>query len=62
MNPNKLTPKKALNKAFLKPKPIRTEIGNFKTQLIRLLEQTDEHESEEFHKNFVSEFLKHQSA
>jgi len=34
-----LTPKKALNKAFLKVKPIRTEIEGFKAQLMQLVYQ-----------------------
>ena len=58
MNLNILTPKKALNKAFLKVKPTRTDIDKFKTQLIRLLDRINEAESEEFHKNLVSDFLK----
>jgi adenine-specific DNA-methyltransferase len=53
-----LKPKKALNKAFLKVKPNRTEIEGFKTNLITLLDRTNERESEEFHKNLVSDFLK----
>ena len=53
-----LKPRKALNKAFLKVKPIRTEIESFKTNLIALLDRTNDTESEEFHKNLVSEFLK----
>ena len=53
-----LKPRKALNKAFLKIKPIRTEIECFKTNLITLLDRTNETESEEFHKNLVSDFLK----
>ncbi|MFZ4102045.1 MAG: DUF7149 domain-containing protein, partial [Sphingobacterium thalpophilum] len=58
MDLNKLKPKKALNKAFLKVKPNRTEIEGFKTNLIRLLDRTNDTESEEFHKNLVSDFLK----
>ena len=58
MDLNKLKPKKALNKAFLKVKPNRTEIEGFKTNLIRLLNRTNDTESEEFHKNLVSDFLK----
>jgi len=50
--------KKALNKAFLKVKPNRTEIEGFKTNLIQLLDRTNDTESEEFHKNLVSDFLK----
>ena len=52
------SPKKALNKAFLKVKPNRTEIESFKTNLITLLDRTNDTESEEFHKNLVSDFLK----
>lgn len=53
-----LKPRKALNKAFLKVKPNRTEIEGFKTNLITLLDRTNDSESEEFHKNLVSDFLK----
>ena len=53
-----LPPRKSLNKAFLKVKPNRTEIENFKTNLIQLFDRTNETESEEFHKNLVSDFLK----
>lgn len=53
-----LKPRKALNKAFLKVKPNRTEIEVFKTNLITLLDRTNDTESEEFHKNLVSDFLK----
>jgi hypothetical protein len=53
-----LKPRKALNKAFLKVKPNRTEIEGFKTNLITLLDRTNDTESEEFHKNLVIDFLK----
>jgi hypothetical protein len=53
-----LKPRKAINKAFLKIKPNRTEIESFKTNLIQLLDRTNDTESEEFHKNLVSDFLK----
>lgn len=53
-----LKPRKAINKAFLKIKPNRTEIESFKTNLIELLDRTNDTESEEFHKNLVSDFLK----
>ncbi|MFW6310508.1 MAG: DUF7149 domain-containing protein, partial [Prolixibacteraceae bacterium] len=53
-----LKPRKALNKAFLKVKPNRTEIECFKTSLTRLLNSINDNESEEFHKNLVSDFLK----
>jgi len=58
MNLNLVKPRKALNKAFLKVKPNRSEIENFKANLITLLDTINEHESEEFHKNLVSQFLK----
>ena len=58
MNLNILTPRKALNKAFLKIKPNRSDIESFKRNLIKLLGQINEAESEEFHKNIISDFLK----
>jgi hypothetical protein len=58
MKLKELKPKKALNKAFLKIKPNRSEIEIFKTYLIRLLDSKNEIESEEFHKNLVIDFLK----
>ena len=53
-----LKPKKALNKAFLKVKPHREEIEIFKNQLTTLIDRINEAESEEFHKNLVTHFLK----
>ncbi|MBP7460777.1 MAG: class I SAM-dependent DNA methyltransferase [Candidatus Delongbacteria bacterium] len=53
-----LKPRKALNKAFLKVKPNRTEIESFKINLSQLLDRINDRESEEFHKNLVSDFLK----
>jgi len=53
-----LKPRKALNKAFLKVKPNRTAIEAFKANLITLLDRTNDTESEEFHKNLISDFLK----
>ena len=53
-----LKPRKALNKAFLKVQPNRTDIEVFKFNLINLLNTKNETESEEFHKNLVSDFLK----
>jgi hypothetical protein len=58
MNYKGLKPKKALNKAFLKVKPNRTAIESFKTNLIQLIDCINDTESEEFHKNLVSDFLK----
>ena len=53
-----LKPRIALNKAFLKVKPNRPEIENFKKNMIGILDTINESESEEFHKNLVSDFLK----
>jgi hypothetical protein len=53
-----LKPRKALNKAYLKVKLNRTDIESFKTNLITLLDRINDTESEEFHKNLVSDFLK----
>lgn len=58
MKINILKPRKALNKAFLKVKPNRTGIESFKANLIQLLDRTNDVESEEFHKNLVTDFLK----
>lgn len=41
------TPRKALNKAYLKVKPSRTQIEAFKKNLIGLVDGLDESESEE---------------
>ena len=53
-----LKPRRALNKAFLKVKPNRNDIERFKENLKTLLDRINETESEEFHKNLVSDFLK----
>ena len=58
MNLLQLKPRKALNKAFLKVKANRDEIEVFKANLIKLLDTINESESEEFHKNLISDFLK----
>ncbi len=58
MQLKELKPRNALNKAFLKIKPNRSGIELFKTNLTRLLDTTNDKESEEFHKNLVSDFLK----
>ena len=54
----KLTPRQALNKAFLKVKPTRAEIERFKTELVSLLNHLNPAESEEFHKHLLADFLK----
>lgn len=58
MELNRLKPRKALNKAFLKVKPNRAEIESFKANLIHLLDTINDTSSEEFHKNIVIDFLK----
>lgn len=50
-NFNILKPRKALNKAFLKVKPNRSQFELFKKNLKQLLDRTNEIESEEFHKS-----------
>ncbi len=57
MNLRILKPKKALNKAYLKVKPHRNKIEDFKNHLISLLGRINEAETEEFHKNLVIDFL-----
>ena len=59
MRDNQLQPRQALNKAFLKVKPDRESIEKFRANLLMLLDRINEAESEEFHKNLVSDFLKH---
>ena len=51
-------PKRVLNKAFLKQRPLRSDMDLFKQELITLLACIDTNETEEFHKNLVSDFLK----
>ncbi|HZV69898.1 MAG TPA: Eco57I restriction-modification methylase domain-containing protein [Saprospiraceae bacterium] len=58
MNTLILKPRQALNKAYLKVRPIRSEIDRFKTNLIHLLDHINATESEEHHKNLVADFLK----
>ena len=58
MTPKELKPRKALNKAFLRVKPGRTEIETFKASMIAFIESRNDTESEEFHKNLIIELLK----
>lgn len=58
MNLLPIKPRKALNKAYLKVKPNRSAIELYKANLIELLDRSNDTESEEFHKNLVSDFLK----
>ena len=53
-----LNPRKSLNKAFLKVKPLRIEIEHFKKNLIVLLDGLNKSESEEHNKNDLGNFLK----
>ena len=53
-----ITPRKSLNKAYLKIKPVRLEIDIFKKFLMNLLDSINHSESEEFNKNVVADFLK----
>ena len=57
----KLIPQNKLNKSLEKPilkyRPLRSEIDLFKTELINVLDHIDNSETEEFHKNLVSNFL-----
>ena len=57
-NKNCLTPKKALNKAYLKKKPLRNDIELFKTNLKKLLGKINEIEREENQKNHIRDFLR----
>jgi adenine-specific DNA-methyltransferase len=56
---SKITPKKALNKAFLKVRPLRSEMDLFKLNLITLLDKVKIEESEEHQKNNIRDFLLH---
>lgn len=55
---HKIKPRESLNKAFLKVKPNRNEIENFKKNLQNLINKINESETEEFHKNLIGDFLK----
>jgi adenine-specific DNA-methyltransferase len=56
LNPTSL--RKSINKAYLKVKPNRTQIETFKTNILEMFDRINENESEEFHKNILSTFLK----
>jgi len=58
MEINILNIRDSINKAYLKVKPNRTQIETFKKNISNLFDQIKESESEEFHKNIISEFLK----
>jgi hypothetical protein len=54
---NILTPRKALNKAYLKQKVNREQLEKFKKNFLQMLNHTNKEESEEYHKNLLSTFL-----
>ena len=56
--PNQLTPRQSVNKAFLKIKPIRSDIEGFKQSLSVLLENIRDEESEEHQKNLLTDFFR----
>ena len=58
MQLQRLKVRQGINKAYLKVKPNRTDIDQFKASLIQLIDRTNDVESEEFHKNLVADFLK----
>ena len=58
MEINLLNLRNSINKAYLKVKPNRSQIETFKKNITNLFDQIKESESEEFHKNIISEFLK----
>ncbi|HUU99518.1 MAG TPA: DNA methyltransferase, partial [Bacteroidales bacterium] len=58
MEVNLLNLRNSINKAFLKVRPNRIRIEAFKKNISSLFDQIKESESEEFHKNIISEFLK----
>jgi len=53
-----LRPRDALNKAFLKVKPNRSDMERFKAGLSTLMDHVNPAESEEFHKNLLTDFLR----
>ncbi len=58
MNLHIIKIKDALNKAYLKLPPTRSQIETFKGNISYLFKQVKDSEGEEFHKNEISEFLK----
>lgn len=58
MNISIQKPKQSLNKSFLKVRPSREHIEQFKANLVQMLEHANQTESEEYHKNLVADFFK----
>jgi len=50
--------KKSLSKAYRKLRPSRAEIELVRRELVKVLEEANPNESEEYHKGLLSEFLK----
>jgi len=50
--------KQALKKAYRKQRPTRAEIELLKHELVKMLEETNPKESEEYHKGLLKDFLK----
>ena len=57
MELKELKPRQSLNKSFLKIKPNRLDIERFKANLVNLLDNINDKELEEYHKNLVIKFL-----
>ena len=57
MQNNIKNPKIAIRPSFLKQKPERAEIELFKKEFISLLDNINDYETEEFHKNLITNFL-----
>ena len=55
---NKLKLKQALKKEYLKVKPDRESVAEFKINLTRLINLIDDQKDEEFNKNFLIDFLR----
>ena len=55
---NFCSPRQSLNKAFLKVSPVGYGVDRFVQNLLALLGNVRESETEEFHKNLISDFLK----
>lgn len=55
---NKLKLKQALKKEYLKVKPDRESVAEFKVNLTRLINLIDDQKDEEFNKNFLIDFLR----
>jgi len=50
--------KQALKKAYRKQKPTRAEIELLRCELVKIFEEANPKESEEYHKGLLKDFLK----